>query len=111
MWIVKSQNDPNIGMVEGDYGIRLPIEVTGATFGAVDSVDFVIKATPDGEDIVTKTYDALDIVANTIPLELTAEESALLPKGVYVYRLDWYQAGHFMCNLVPKATFKVVDKA
>lgn len=110
MWIV-SQNDPNIGMVEGDYGIRLPIEVTGATFGAVDSVDFVIKATLDGEDIVKKTYDALTIESNTIPLELTAEESAKLPKGLYVYRLDWYQNGHFMCNLVPKATFKVVDKA
>lgn len=111
MWIVKSPDDPNIGMAEGDYGIRLPYEVTGVTIGAGDSVDFVIKATPDGEDIVKKTYDALDIVANVIPLELTAGESALLPKGLYVYRLDWYQDGHFMCNLVPKATFKVVDKA
>ena len=61
MWIVKDQNDPNIGMVEEDYGIKLPIEVTGVTFGAVDSVDFVIKATPNSEDIVKKTYTAVDM--------------------------------------------------
>jgi hypothetical protein len=42
---------------------------------------------------------------------LTEEESALFPVGVYCYRLDWYQEGTFMCNIIPDAVFKVVDKA
>ena len=34
-----------------------------------------------------------------------------VPVGGYVYCLDWYQNGNFMCNIIPSAQFKVVDKA
>lgn len=61
MWIVKNSDDPNIGMVEGDFGICLPVGVTGVTFDTVDSVDFVIKTAPNGEEIVKKTYTIEDI--------------------------------------------------
>ena len=94
-------------MAEGDWGVELPVTVSGATFAANDSLKIVIK---NGETtLVEKEYT--NITQNTVKLELTEAESALLPIGVYVYRLDWYQDGAFMCNIVPVSTFKVVDKA
>lgn len=94
-------------MAEGDWGVELPVTVSGATFAANDSLKIVIK---NGETtLVEKEYT--NITQNTVKLELTEAESALLPIGVYVYRLDWYQDGAFMCNIIPVSTFKVVDKA
>lgn len=94
-------------MTEGDWGVKLPVTVSGATFAANDSLKIVIK---NGETtLVEKEYT--NITQNTVNLELTEAESALLPVGSYVYRLDWYQDGAFMCNIIPISTFKVVDKA
>ena len=94
-------------MAKGDWGVELPVTVSGATFAANDSLKIVIK---NGETtLVEKEYT--NITQNTVKLELTEAESALLPIGVYVYRLDWYQDGAFMCNIIPVSTFKVVDKA
>lgn len=106
MWNV---SDLTIKMAEGDWGVALPIAVTGTTFTAADELAFVIKTKMNGDEILTKTFGT--ITQNTISLELTEAESALLPVGGYVWRLDWYQDGAFLCNVVPNATFKVVDKA
>lgn len=104
MWNV---NGIQLNMTEGDWGIKLPVTVTGVTFAANDSVKIVIKS---GETtVIEKEYT--NITQNTVNLELTESESALLPVGSYVYRLDWYQDGAFMCNIIPISTFKVVDKA
>lgn len=104
MWVVSGTS---LSMAEGDWGVELPVTVSGATFAANDSLKIVIK---NGETtLVEKEYT--NITQNTVKLELTEAESALLPIGVYVYRLDWYQDGAFMCNIVPVSTFKVVDKA
>ncbi len=104
MWVVSGTS---LSMAEGDWGVELPVTVSGATFAANDSLKIVIK---NGETtIVEKEYT--NITQNTVKLELTEAESALLPIGVYVYRLDWYQDGAFMCNIIPVSTFKVVDKA
>lgn len=104
MWNV---NGLQLNMTEGDWGVKLPVTVSGVTFANNDSVKIVIKS---GETtIIEKEYT--NITQNTVNLELTEAESALLPVGSYVYRLDWYQDGAFMCNIIPISTFKVVDKA
>ena len=107
MWAVINWH--SIKMTEGDYGIQLPIVISGATLTANDEIKLVIKSSINGTAIVEKTFT--NISNNTVNLMLTEAESALLPVGSYVYLLDWYQDGAFLCNIIPWATFKVVEKA
>lgn len=106
MWAVSNQK---LSMVEGDYGIQLPCEIKGITFTASDSIALTIKSAINGDVIISRQFT--NIQNNTINIELTEQESALLPVGNYVYLLDWYQDGNFMCNVIPYATFAVVEKA
>ena len=95
-----------VQMVEGDYGIELPITISGVTFSEHDSVKLKIAR---GETVlIEKVFD--NISNNAIALTLTESESELLPVGVYVYSLDWYQDDVFMCNIVQRNGFRVVDK-
>lgn len=105
-WNVTNQT---LSMAEGDYGIALPVEIIGTELGEQDSIKLTFKDSANGNEILSKTFDG--ITDNTVNLELTAEESALFPVGSYVYSLDWYQSGNFMCNIITIAPFKVVDKA
>ena len=105
MWNVKQNN---ISMTEGDYGIQLPVTVSGIEFTANDVLKFVFKKTKNGNAILEKEYTP---TKSTAQLELTEAETVLFPVGSYVYSLDWYQDGNFMCNIIPFANFKVVDKA
>ena len=93
-------------MTRGDFGVQLPIRVSGVAFAASDSVKVTIKSV--NAVVIEKSYT--NIANNTVNLELTEAESALLPIGNYKYSLDWYQNGAFMCNIIPFADFKVVDK-
>ena len=105
MWkVIREPND--ISMTRGDFGVQLPIKVNGVAFAASDSVKVTIKSI--NAVVIEKVYT--DIANNTVDLELTESESALLPIGSYKYSLDWYQNGAFMCNIIPFAEFKVVDK-
>lgn len=106
MWNV---NGNNLTMCEGDFGVHLPITITGPTFTSSDAVKLTVKNDINGDTIIEKDFD--NIQQNTINLILTASESALLPVGKYVYSLDWYQSGQFLCNVIPTAVFKVVGKA
>lgn len=106
MWNV---NGNNLQMCEGDFGLKLPIKITGVTFTASDEAKLTIKSAVNGDVILTKTFT--DITQNTVQFEITENETALLKAGSYVYRLDWYQDGAFFCNLIPTALFKVVDAA
>ena len=106
MWAVNGQD---LKMCEGDWGVELPITITGATFSASDEVKLTIKTAVNGDVILTKTFT--NISQNTVDLELTEAESALLSVGTYAYSLDWYQDSAFLCNIIPFALFKVVDKA
>ena len=100
-------NGNDIQMTEGDFGIELPITISGVTLGASDSLKFTISQADT--EIIIKEFT--NITDNTVALVLTATESALLPVGEYLYSLDWYQNGVFMCNIVPFGSFKVGDKA
>ena len=104
MWNV---NGNSLSMCEGDYGITLPVSITGATFGEGDLLRFTFKTVPNSETILEKEYTPLN---NGIVLSLTSLESAKFPCGGYCYSLDWYKNGNFMCNLIAAASFKVVDK-
>lgn len=104
MWNV---NGITLNMTEGDWGVKLTVTVTGVTFTANDSVRIKIQR---GETtIIEKEYT--NITQNTFDLEFTEAESALLPVGSYLYSLDWYQDGAFMCNIIPSGMFLVGDKA
>ena len=99
----------NLSMAEGDYGIKLPVTISGTTLSEQDSVKLTFKSAMNGTVILEKEFTG--ITENTVDLELTEEESALFPVGTYAYTMDWYQGGNFMCNIIPCASFKVVDKA
>ena len=105
MWAV---NGHTIKMTEGDYGLILPITITGPTFGEIDEIQFTIKDKMNGETLLTKSYTS--ITQNKVNIELTAAESALFPVGSYVWCLDWLQAGNFLCNIIPSAVFEVGEK-
>ena len=106
MWAVSGNN---LKMCEDDFGIQLPITVNGVTLTNADSLRLTFKNIVNGNTILVKEFDS--ITDNTVNLELTEAESALFPVGSYVYALDWFQNGLFLCNIIPSASFKVVDKA
>lgn len=106
MWNVYGKD---IKMTEGDYGVSLPILINGIEFSANDVIKLVLKTAANGDIILEKEFS--NIQENTVELVLSESESALFPVGTYVYLLDWYQDGVFMCNIVQSAMFKVVDKA
>lgn len=106
MW---NSNGYMLQMCEGDFGVRLPITITGPTFTANDEVKLTIKTAMNGDTILEKTFT--NITQNTVNFEITETESELLPVGNYAYCLDWYQSGAFLCNIIPVSAFKVVDKA
>lgn len=106
MWVV---NVYNLEMTEEDYGIELPITVTGIDFGDGDTLRFTFKASVNGEILLVKEFN--NIIDNTVNLVFTEEESALFPVGSYVYNLDWYQLGVMMCNIIKSASLRVVEKA
>ncbi len=100
-WTVE---DNEITMCEGDYGIDLPITITGVELTDADSLMITIRETINapGDPVLVKSF--------TEALSLSADDTLQLPVGKYVYSLDWYKNDQFMCNIIPKAPFKVVDK-
>lgn len=106
MWAVNGQD---LKMTEGDWGIQLPVTIDGTTLTANDELKLTIKTAINGDIVVEKTFS--NISQNTVNLVFTAQESALFSVGTYVYALDWFQNGAFVCNIIPAAMFKVVEKA
>lgn len=104
-WSVKNTT---LSMAEGDWGVALPITVDEVTLTSSDLLKFIFKDQNNGNVILTKEYTPVE---NTVNLSFTEAETALFPVGQYVYSLDWYQSGAFLCNIIPTATLKVVDKA
>lgn len=104
-WIV---NGTDLRMSEKDFGVALPVTLSGTTLGASDTLRFTFKDAVNGETILTKEYTPTN---NTVQLEFTEAESDLFAPGAYVYSLDWYQNGAFMYNIVEVGAFKVGDKA
>ena len=95
-------------MVEGDYGIALPFSVEGLSLSSVDTLRFTFKERLNGTTILEKSFTPTD---NGSSLILTEAESSLFTVGKYVYSLDWFNNGLFMCNLIECGTLRVLDKA
>ena len=74
-----------------------------------EAIHVAVQPLVDGGYVEARYIDG--IIENTVNLELTEQDTALLPVGAYVYSLDWYQSGNFMCNIIPYASLRVVDKA
>lgn len=108
MWVV---DGVNMKMTEEDFGVALPTEFTGATFGASDTFKFTFKDKTNGETVLTKTYTSEDVVENKFDFEFSEADSAKLPVGTYVYSVDWYTDGVFKCCIVECGILKVGDKA
>ena len=106
MWNV---NNTALSFAEGDFGIELPVTVSGTTLGSQDCLKFTFKDALNGTTVLVKDFNTIS--SNTVNLALTESESALFPVGMYAYSLDWYQSGNFMCNIISQAPLKVVDKA
>ena len=98
----------SLQMAVGDYGISLPVSVSGATFGEGDELRFTFNNGPGSNTILTKTYS--NIQDNTVNLSFTEAESTLFRVGNYAYGMDWYQNGLFMCNVIESSPFRVVRK-
>lgn len=109
MWAKLDRNGDSISMIQHDFGIALPTTIKGLDVSQTGSVRIQVKKEKKGEVLVEKNYDYIE--DNTLFFELTEEESELLTPGSYVYVLDWYESGAFMCNIVNGARFKVVEKA
>ena len=105
MWV---SNGNDLKMTEGDWGIKLNITISGVAFTANDVLKITFKNSMNTAPILEQTYTPTN---NAIDLEFTEAESELFPVGNYVYCLDWYQDGLFYCNVIPYASFRVVDKA
>ncbi len=110
MLTISDRNPLEIEMVEGDYGITLPIIIeTEDTLSASDRFVLKIFKKINGDPLISKDYS--NIQNNTINFELTETESLSLPVGRYFYDLDWYQNDVFMCNLVAHESYVVNEKA
>lgn len=102
-----SDLDNAIIMAKGDYGVALPFTFSGPTFTPADELKLTVKNAA-GALVLEKVYS--NIQNNMISVELTSEESALLPPGNYIYGIDWYQNGAFQCNLLPVSRWAVMNK-
>ena len=109
MWALITEDGANVSFVEGDYGIILPINVSGIDIASDDTIKVTVKDSKNGTTVVEKTITG--VTDNVIPLSFNATESASLTPGKYVYNLDWYHNSTFLCNIVNCAMLKVVDKA
>ena len=99
----------DITMTAGDWGVALPVTVTGTTLTSSDKLALTVVRADTGATVLEKEFT--NITDNTVDFELTAAESANLTPGEYRYNLDWYQDGVFLCCLVGNASFRVVSKA
>lgn len=102
--------DLKITMIEGDFGIVLPITISAEQeLTPSDKFSINIYKDLDGEALVSKEYS--NLTDNTIEFKLTLEESLKLPVGNYIYDIDWYQDESFLANIVCRKKFIVLNKA
>lgn len=92
-------------MTKGDFGIILPIKITGLELSELDNIKITIKKDIDTNSIIEKNYNS-----NLIDFSLTKTESEKLLSGEYFYSIDYYRNNQFMCNIIKKESFIVEDK-
>ena len=106
MWDVKGTD---ISMAEGDWGVVLPITLTGTTALTGDTMTMTVKSAINETALLTKSLTFIG--DSTFHLTLSSADTALLPVGHYVYSLDWAHPGTFACCLVPAGGLTVEERA
>lgn len=97
----------NIKINEGDFGVILPITVTGLKDG--ESVKFVIKKSDESEEkILTKDFP---VESSKINFQLTKEETEKLPQGEYLYDALQYKENVLKNTICVDKQFKVEEGA
>lgn len=103
-----SVKNGNITMIEGEYGLELPITITGTDIAYDEQIKFVVKDS-SGEIKIEKAY--ANIADNVINFSLTQMESNLLVANKkYTYSIDWYKNGEFLGNIINGHDFNVEEK-
>lgn len=102
-----NEENKTITMVEGEFGVSLPITIVGAEMTDEDNLLFTIK-NADNEEIINKQFT--NIIDNTIDFVLTKLESDKLKKGYYFYSIDWFRNDEFMANIINGEIFHVEGK-
>ena len=93
-----------IEMVEGDYGIFLPITIETDESDNLEIDDnFRIS--------IYKTINGVSIIEKNYTLDDCKTETKKLGVGYYYYDLDWYRDGNFLNNIIAKEQFIVKEKA
>ena len=80
------ENTKRITMNVGDFGIILPIRFRDGVLDT-DIINFIIKK-PNGEEVINKPFNPIDGI---LKLQFTKEETALLPKGEYLYGMKQFR--------------------
>ena len=104
MW---NKENNKISMTKGDYGIALPITITGIEIESGEQIIFYLKKT-NNEEVLKKIFE--DLKDNTFDLEFTKEESERLEIGTYLYNIDWYKENVFLGNIVKNEIFEVSER-
>lgn len=103
------KTDPynNIKINEGDFGVILPITVTGLKDG--ENVRFVIKKNDENEEkILTKDFE---VQSGKVNFQLTEEETKKLPQGKYLYDALQYKENILKNTICVDKQFKVEEGA
>lgn len=106
--MLRNKGSNKLSMVEGDYGLTLPLIINGITIDKDDKINFYIKKERNSEKIIDQTYE--NIIDNTIDLTFSEQEAEKLQVGKYKYAIDWYKKGAFNGNLIKEKDFEVEDK-
>lgn len=101
MW---KKDKKRIMMNEGDYGISLPITISGAEIALDEKICFYI-IDPNYMVVLIKEYT--NIENNTFDLCLTKNESKKLNQGCYRYKIDWCKDDVFKGTIVESEIFEV----
>lgn len=105
--MLKAKNNV-ISMVEGDFGLSLPITISGTTINDDETLIFYIKKN-DGTDLISpKEYTKIQ--ENTFDLFFSKEETEKMKVGTYLYYLDWYKKDEFLGSVINGQVFKVEGK-
>ena len=102
-----NEKNKTITMVEGEFGVSLPITIVGTEMTDEDNILFTIKSA-DNEEIINKPFT--NIIDNTIDFALTKLDSDKLKKGYYFYSIDWFRKDEFMANIINGEIFHVKEK-
>ena len=105
MWKVEG-ND--LTMSVGDFGLSLPVLIDGVTLSSGQDEIGIKIVNSLGEKVLEKVYS--DFTDNEFSFVISESETQGLQVGEYVYGLDWYRNGVFMCNIISRANFRVVKK-